>query len=101
MIERYDLIVKLTEEALMDLIARARGSCVTFKAKTLAKRAGLSTKPITLTLITHYLSELEAKGLVSVWKRGSHGTKYIVTRESPLWQEAKRLAEEITLKVRG
>jgi len=100
MIERYDLIVKLTEEALMDLIARARGSCVTFKARTLAKRAGLSTKPITLTLITHYLSELEAKGLISVWKRGSHGTKYMITRESPLWQEAKKAPLEKLVEVR-
>ena len=58
MSEKYELIVRATERALLELIASARGTCRTFRPKTLVKRAGLSTKPITLTLVNYYLREL-------------------------------------------
>ena len=97
----YDELEKLIISGLHRIIARARGSCVTFTPKRVALEAGVEAKPITLTLVRDILEGLEEKGLVELYKNGCHGYKYIVTRESPLWQEAKRLAEEIALKVRG
>ena len=89
MIERYEDIERLTILGIKKLVAGARGDHVLFKPKKLAKIAGLSTKPVTLTLVRHVLEELRAKGIVDLWSTNSHGYKYIITRDSPLWKEVK------------
>ncbi|RLF16141.1 MAG: hypothetical protein DRJ66_03495 [Thermoprotei archaeon] len=85
MIERYEDIERLTLFALGKLIKDARGSVVTFTCKKLAKIANLSTKPVTLTLVRAVLEELRKEGYISIYKISSHGIKYMITRESPLW----------------
>ncbi|MCD6508837.1 MAG: hypothetical protein J7L11_00380 [Thermoprotei archaeon] len=85
MIERYEDIERLTLEALGRLVRKARGSCVTFTCKKLAKTANISTKPVTLTLVREVLEQLRRENLIHIYKISSHGIKYTITRESPLW----------------
>ncbi len=92
MIERYEDIERLTLQALGRLVKGARGSCVTFTCKKLAKIANLSTKPITLTLVREVLEQLRREGLIEIYKISSHGIKYTITRSSPLWHFYKRAA---------
>jgi len=87
--ERYEDIERLTILGIKALVKGARGDHVLFKPKKLAKIAGLSTKPITLTLVRHALEELRMKGLIDLYARTSRGYKYIITRDSPLWKEVK------------
>ena len=79
----------LVRKGLIDMIREARGTCLTFKPKKLAKRVGLSTKPVVLSVIRYYLDEMVEKGLLQVYKKTSHGITYIITNESPLWQQVK------------
>ncbi|MCD6509205.1 MAG: hypothetical protein J7L11_02280 [Thermoprotei archaeon] len=76
--------------ALIELIANTKGSCMTFTPKKVAIQAGLDTKPVTLTVVKYVLEKLRKEGLVKVW-RSSRRMRYMVTKESPLWQEAKKL----------
>jgi len=71
--------------AIMILISKAKGSCVTFTSKKLAVIAGLPTQPILLTVIRDVLENLRSEGLIKRYKRTSHGVKYMVTKDSPLW----------------
>ena len=89
MVERYEEVERGTLEALARLIRSARGSVVTFTCKRLAKMAGLSTKPITLTLVREVLEQLRREGLLSIYRISSHGIKYMITRDSPLWRYIK------------
>ncbi|RLF22672.1 MAG: hypothetical protein DRN15_08315 [Thermoprotei archaeon] len=89
MVERFDEIERLTFKALSELIRNARGTCVTFTCKKLAKMAKLSTKPVTLTLVREVLEQLRREGLISIYKVSSHGIKYMITRDSPLWHACK------------
>ena len=86
MIERYEDIERLTLLALGKLIKDARGSVVTFTCKKLAKMAKISTKPVTLTLVRAVLEELRREGYITIYKVSSHGIKYMITRDSPLWR---------------
>ncbi len=85
MIERFEDIERLTLEALGKLVKKARGSCVTFTCKKLAKTANISTKPVTLTLVREVLEQLRREKLIDIYKISSHGIKYTITKESPLW----------------
>jgi len=85
MMYEYHEIERLTLKALTELIRSARGTCVTFSCKKLAKMAKLSTKPVTLTLVREVLEKLREKGLISIYRATSHGIKYIVTKDSPIW----------------
>jgi len=108
------LVEQVTLRAIMEIIASAKGTCVTFTPKKVAIKAGLDTKPVTLTVVKSYIEELREKGLVKVWGtrwkyyrtrkgrvRRPYIHRYIVTRESPLWQEAKKAPLEKLAEVRG
>ncbi len=75
--------------SLADLIRRTKGNMLTFTAKKVAVNAGLPPQPILLTLVKDVLEALTREGLISRFSRSSHGTKYVVTRDSPLWKLAK------------
>ncbi|RLE82321.1 MAG: hypothetical protein DRJ51_01580 [Thermoprotei archaeon] len=74
---------------LVDLIRRSRGTCITFTGKKIAILAGLSPQPVLLTVVKSILEELRRERLISRYSRSSHGIKYIITRDSPLWQVVK------------
>lgn len=82
----YREIQKAIVGALISFIRDTRGNCLTFTCKRLAVKAGLSTQPVLLTVIKHFLDKLCEKGLVGTYSRTSHGTKYIITRNSILWR---------------
>ena len=94
--EKYEEIRRLVRNAIIQMIIEARGTCVTFTPKKIAKRARLSTKPVMLSVIRHAIEELREKG-VRLWNERQHGGgriyRYIVTCDSPLWQEAKMIKE--------
>ncbi|MHC1627269.1 MAG: hypothetical protein ACXQTI_00335 [Candidatus Nezhaarchaeales archaeon] len=79
-------IEKKTLKALTELVCSSRGNCITFTCKKLAKMAGLSTKPVTLTLVREVLEELRRQGLITIYKKSRHSVKYMLTKDSPLWK---------------
>ncbi len=83
-------IEEIALRALMELIMNTKGSCLTFTPKKVAIKAGLDTKPVTLTVVKYVIEKLREKGLVEIWS-SSRRMRYIITRESPLWQEAKKM----------
>ena len=86
---KYSDIERIVEQTLLQMIREAKGTCLTIYPKRIARRAGLSTKPVMLTLIDYYLQKLERKGLIKFWKRATHYKKYIIHNTSPLWKRAK------------
>ena len=62
---------------------------LTFTSKKIAMRAGLPPQPILLTLVKDVLENLRKEGLIKRYKRTSHGVKYMVDSQSPLWKAAK------------
>ncbi|RLE66189.1 MAG: hypothetical protein DRJ47_03015 [Thermoprotei archaeon] len=74
---------------LIDLIKRSRGTCVTFTGKKIVLMAGFPPQPVLLTVVKSILEELRQEKLIEYYSRSSHGVKYIVTRDSPLWQVIK------------
>jgi len=75
---------------LYDLVNRAKGTCVTFTSKRIAVLAGLPPQPVLLTIIKDILDSYKKIGLLDYYSKTSHGTKYIITNESPLWKEFKK-----------
>ena len=71
--------------AIIELISRAKGSCVTFTSKKIAQIAGLPTQPVLLTIVRDVLENLRNEGLIIRYNKTSHGVKYMITKESPLW----------------
>jgi len=86
---KYSDIERLVDYAIKQMIREARGTCIMVYPKKIAKRAGLSTKPVILSLIDYRLQMLKEKGLIKFWKRSGHAKKYIIPNTSPLWKEAK------------
>lgn len=62
---------------------------LTFNAKKIAVLAGLPTHPVVLTLIKEVIEKLREEGLVRRVSRTTHGVKYSVSKDSPLWPLAK------------
>ncbi|MEM1508992.1 MAG: hypothetical protein QXN22_04190 [Thermofilaceae archaeon] len=85
----YDELQQAVLEALLKLIKATKGSMLTFNAKKLAVVAGLPTHPVVLTLIKDVVEQLQAKGFVQRISQSSHGVKYAITQDSPLWVIAK------------
>ena len=85
----YEKLQSTVLSALAKLVKATRGSMLTFNAKKLAVVAGLPTHPVVLTLIKEVIEQLRARGLVYRISRSSHGVKYAITKESPLWSIAK------------
>ena len=97
-------VVRIALEAVSELIIKARGSCVTFTPKRIARLAGLDTKPVTLSVVKYVLERLRSKGLIDIWD-SKRRTRYIVTKESPLWKmirnrKAKAPLADIALIIR-
>jgi len=84
-----DLRDKVTM-VLYTLINRAKGTCITFTSKRIAVMAGLPPQPVLLTIIKDILDEYKKVGFLDYYSKTSHGTKYIITNESPLWKEFKK-----------
>ncbi|MCD6509011.1 MAG: hypothetical protein J7L11_01275 [Thermoprotei archaeon] len=87
-------IEDLIYRTILEMIASTRGSCMTFSRKKVARRAGLDTKPITLTVVKYVIDTLLEKGMVEYWREGRRA-RYIVHSTSPLWGIAKELKEKI------
>ena len=91
---RTDEIHELVYTALKEIIREAKGTMVTVTPKKIAERIGFDTKPITLTIIRHYLEEILLKDKANrqgVWiHKTSHGKKYRITSKARIWVEAKR-----------
>lgn len=85
----YEELKKSVLEALMLIIRRTRGNCVTFTSKKIAITASLPPTPVLLTVIRDILEGLHKNGLISRYSKSSHGVKYMVTSSSPLWQWAR------------
>jgi len=83
--KNYEDIKLMVISAIMNLISRTKGSCITFTSKKLAQIAGLPTQPVLLTIIRDVLENLRKDGLIIRYSRTSHGVKYMITKESPLW----------------
>jgi len=83
--KNYEDIKLMVISAIMDLISRTKGNCVTFTSKKLAQIAGLPTQPVLLTIVRDVLENLRRDGLIIRYSRTSHGVKYMITKESPLW----------------
>jgi len=88
----YEELKKSVLGALMSIIRRTKGNCVTFTSKKIAITAGLPPTPVLLTVIRDILEGLHEDGLISRYSKGSHGVKYMITRNSPLWQWAKTVS---------
>ena len=86
-------IEDLIYRTILEMIASTRGSCMTFTCKKVARRAGLDTKPITLTVVKYVIDSLLEKGMVEYWRRGRR-PRYMVRSTSPLWGVAKELKEK-------
>lgn len=85
----YERLQHTVLVTLAKMIRSTKGSMLTFNAKKIAVLAGLPTHPVVLTLIKDIIEQLNEKGLVRRISRSSHGVKYAVSRESPLWAAAK------------
>lgn len=81
---------RIVVDALMQMIRETKGNCLTFYPKKVAMKAGLSTKPVTLSVVNYFLKELEKEGLIERYKmRGAKRVYYIIYSSSPLWKKAK------------
>ncbi|RLF17619.1 MAG: DNA-binding protein [Thermoprotei archaeon] len=89
-------VERIAVEAVSYLIAKARGSCVTFTPKRVAQVAGLDTKPVTLSVVKYVLEKMRSRGLISIWD-SKRKTRYIVTKDSPLWKIVKAKGEKNSL----
>jgi hypothetical protein len=85
----YERLQRTVLVTLAKMIRATKGSMLTFNAKKIAVLAGLPTHPVVLTLIKEVIEQLNEKGLVRRISRSSHGVKYAVNKESPLWLAAK------------
>jgi len=85
----YNELKFIVVTTLMDLVKRTRGNMLTFTSKKLAVHAGLPPQPILLTLIKDVLENLRREGMIRRYKRTSHGVKYMIDSQSPLWKAAK------------
>lgn len=85
----YDRLQSVVLEALAKMVSSTRGSMLTFNAKKIADLAGLPTHPVVLTLIKDVIERLRGEGLVRRVSRSTHGVKYAIDRDSPLWRLAK------------
>jgi len=92
----YEEVKALVVLSIAKLIRRTKGSAITFTAKKIAVAAGLPAQPIVLTLIKDVLENLCSEGLVEVYSKTSHGVKYMITRDSPLWSAS--IGEEFEIK---
>lgn len=94
----YDELQQVVLEALFKLIRATKGSMLTFNAKKLAVVASLPTHPVVLTLIKDVIERLRARGLVQKISQSSHGVKYAITQDSPLWTMAKSGGQLLALE---
>lgn len=85
----YERLQRTVLATLAKMIRSTKGSMLTFNAKKIAVLAGLPTHPVVLTLIKDVIEQLGEKGLVRRVSRSSHGVKYAISKESPLWALAK------------
>jgi len=85
----YERLQRTVLATLARMIRTTKGSMLTFNAKKIAVLAGLPTHPVVLTLIKDVIEQLGEKGLVRRVSRSSHGVKYAISKESPLWALAK------------
>lgn len=85
----YDELKFIVVSTIMNLIKRTKGNVLTFTAKKIAVHAGIQSHPVVLTLIKDVLENLRREGYIRRLARTSHGTKYIVDRNSALWRAAK------------
>jgi len=81
----YNDIKIAVMSAIAELVLRAKGSCVTFTSKKIAQISGLPTQPVLLTIIRDILENLQNEGLIIRYSKTSHGIKYMITKDSPLW----------------
>jgi len=86
----YEELKQSVVRAIIKLISRSRGTCVTFTGKKIALTANLPPQPVLLTVIRSILEELRKEGLISRYSGRSHGVRYIVTNNSPLWSLVKK-----------
>jgi len=84
----YEEIKLMVVSAIVNLIARTKGTCLTFTSKKLAQVAGLPTQPVLLTIVRDVLENLRREGLIVRYSKTSHGVKYMITKDSPLWAYA-------------
>lgn len=84
-------IEELVEKAVLLMIRNTRGQCLTFTPKKVAKFAKLDTKPVTLSVVRWVIENRLTPHGIRIYKRSSHGVKYIVDSTSPLWNKAKSL----------
>ncbi len=85
----YNEVKFVVVSTLMDLIKRTKGNMLTFTSKKIAVHAGLPPQPILLTLVKDVLENLRKEGLIRRYKKTSHGVKYMIDSQSPLWKAAK------------
>ncbi|HDD64180.1 MAG: hypothetical protein DRO65_00085 [Candidatus Altiarchaeales archaeon] len=89
----YNDLKRLVLYALMKLVKKAKGSCVTFTSKKIAITAGLPVQPILLTVIRDILDGLCDNKLILRYSKSSHGIKYMIVSTSPLWKYLKSLSD--------
>ncbi len=94
----YNDIKLAVISAIIELVSRAKGSCVTFTSKKIAQIAGLPTQPVLLTIIRDVLENLRSEGLIIRYSKTSHGVKYMITKDSPLWTFAINRTETKEIK---
>jgi len=74
--------------ALSEMVRSTRGTTIVVWPKKIARRAGISPKPVALTVISHILKKFEEEGHIQNWSTGKKRWKrrrYKLDRGTPLW----------------
>jgi len=98
MSEKNKMYEKAICEALVELISKAKGTCVSFESIDIAKLAGLPINAYTLYSIKKILYKLMRAGIVRRLKRRK-GRIFVVDCESPLWSACKIKDKELVFEI--
>lgn len=88
--EKWEVIVDNVLWALSELVRAQRGDHFLIKPRSLAKRAGLSTKSMVCSQVKYAVECLsKVFGMPVVWKKNRHGTYYKFHKYNELWDLLK------------
>ncbi|HDI75478.1 MAG: hypothetical protein DRJ98_04860 [Thermoprotei archaeon] len=86
--EKNNVFEKAVIEALILMISKARGTCVSFESVDIAKLAGLPINAYVLYSIKKVLYRLMKAGMVRRLRR-RRGRIFVISKDSPLWEACK------------
>jgi len=96
--KRSEVYEKAVCDALVELISKAKGTCVSFESIDIAKLAGLPINAYTLYSIKKVLYKLMRAGMVRRLRRRK-GRIFVVNCDSPLWTACKIRDRELVFEI--